>query len=1075
MRRLSIAIIGLTLALLIAALLALRSESFVLATAYRAVDLLTDLRLELRDPHIDIYQGTLSAAEAHLIPKSTEGPALVSLLDLHASTSIGDLLSGRPLKTSLRARQVLMFVSEGDAAADPAPTQWLRYLSWLPVQLRVDQVHLITASANTWIFPLKNVRGDLLERAHYRATADADYQGEPLGLVLDVFDLSGNRQSASAEARISFTAPHSGSKVTLEGSVEGTRDVFQYKLNLDAFYRDISQFLRGFEGGTKLAGELRLKGDMTGDVNGFVLSDADFVLDNMPEYGFEAGGTLTYERAGNSRIDLIASGEMASVEYLVNWLDVDFGDLGRVQSSLRLGGSLDRPVIEQFRLLTSNAAGLSVSLGGRFDLFDPAPGADAQQNSIEFDLQGPSLTVLEHYLGAIPYDLGAWRASGEITGSRQKLLLKNLVAGTGSSGSIETRTTGMIGDISEPGGPGSGYKFRGIQLSVEAQVPDSAQLALLLDKEIPGGHALVASARVAGSSEQLNLADGAVSISTDDLQATMTSVTAVLHPGRENILSALSANISAKLSDTSALAFYTAPYTALEIPALGSLEIGARLEQKDPVFQLVDVVGRIARPGLTVETRGRIGDLAQFSKVSSSTSFSGVPVRDLLSTLLPDFRYEQALGTVHGSFKLADHPGSWQLSDLLLGTSGEQPALQLTVAGKITDLAGFPTADLNSEFSVGDSELLEALTGLPLKPVTGSVLMRNETGQLTGTLKASIGETSLDAQAVIAHQDQEIEGLKLVLATPHLHLQDFGFDAAAAEEQDTAPESAAPEKSNTVKRVRDKLPAYPLDIAVKIDEISGDNTSIDSLDIQLTGSDKRYTLTRFSALYDQSLAEIRGIIDFNPEPPALSLAGQAVAMPLNTLTKDLGFDNNISGSLTVLGGITAIGTDKEELLRTLNGSLAFALENAIIEGAAYDLLATDVLEWIYSGALTEKSTYLDCTMAKFLLRNGVATTDSLYVESERMVATGKAEFDLVKRKMDLRITPLSKSRKLQIPSEVKIKGPMSAPKAEISPINAAADATAAALMLIPSLTMKLFGISQSSSESYRPCRPEPAN
>ena len=89
-----------------------------------------------------------------------------------------------------------------------------------------------------------------------------------------------------------------------------------------------------------------------------------------------------------------------------------------------------------------------------------------------------------------------------------------------------------------------------------------------------------------------------------------------------------------------------------------------------------------------------------------------------------------------------------------------------------------------------------------------------------------------------------------------------------------------------------------------------------------------------------------------------------------------------------------------------------------------------------------------------------------------MIATGKAEFDLVNQTMDLRITPLSKSRTLQVPSEVRLRGAMNKPQASISPVNAVADAASAALMLIPELTMKLFGINKQATGNYRPCKPE---
>ena len=58
---------------------------------------------------------------------------------------------------------------------------------------------------------------------------------------------------------------------------------------------------------------------------------------------------------------------------------------------------------------------------------------------------------------------------------------------------------------------------------------------------------------------------------------------------------------------------------------------------------------------------------------------------------------------------------------------------------------------------------------------------------------------------------------------------------------------------------------------------------------------------------------------------------------------------------------------------------------------------------------------------------------------------------------------------MQVPSAIRLKGDMSNPKADISSVSAVADATTAALMLIPDLTLKLFGINKSSSENYRPC------
>ena len=93
-----------------------------------------------------------------------------------------------------------------------------------------------------------------------------------------------------------------------------------------------------------------------------------------------------------------------------------------------------------------------------------------------------------------------------------------------------------------------------------------------------------------------------------------------------------------------------------------------------------------------------------------------------------------------------------------------------------------------------------------------------------------------------------------------------------------------------------------------------------------------------------------------------------------------------------------------------------------------------------------------------------------------MIATGEGTFDFPRQKLDLTIAPRSRSRTFQIPSEVRLKGDMSDPRPTISPITAAADASAQALLLIPKFAMRLFGVGNNiSDEGTLPCTATPGN
>jgi hypothetical protein len=1054
MHRLLFAIAGLILLAVVSLLLALRSQTFVLGSLHWAMETFSGLSLKLVDPRIDVYAGLFSVGEVHVMPQNSDGPALLSVLDLNAQ-----------VPASVRAASVLIYVSDSEEETNPKPVQWLGYLRWLPTELRIGQAHLITASANTWIFPLKEIRGDRLDSGNYRLTMDADYEGEPLQAMVDLLAVDAGWGATAAESTIVLTAPDSDSKIELAGTLAGTEDDFQYNFELTAFYKDIREFLKGFEGGGDLAGELRLQGTMQGDSRQFTLSDATFLLDNMPAYGFEVGGTLEYVFTGKSHIALVGTGELDSLAYLVDWIDVDVGDFGQVQSSLRLSGSLDRPVIDAFRLVTSNNEGLTVSLNGRLNLYESETDDTPQASAVFVDLQGPSLKVLNQWLGEQPYDPGPWRASGRLTGDPSLLAVQDIVIESGTPEGLQLRLTGSVGSITPPEEGQEDYTVAAIALQLSVEVPDSVEIGALLDRtDIPPHHSITASMALTGSSDELQLTDGQLNITASDLQINIGPLVGTLSRSAARPVSGLAGPVNVALSDTAALS----QYSSLPMPVLGPLQLKGTLGQKAAVFQLLDIVATVGEGEPKITTRGRIGNLVDFGGLSLSSNLQGIDLSTLLALALPEFNFPGPLGALEGSFTLSDDQGSWNIPALSLAGGTDDTALSFNIDGNVADLTGLISANLNTRFHLRDSALLQALTGLALPPANGSLAVTSTAESIRGTLEAQLGQTKFNAEGEVTLADNAIQAVSLSLDTPHLYLQDLALGSSEGESPAQQEEDAKP--SDTVlESLRRNAPPYPVDIALKVDGISGDYSAIDSLRVRISGSENRYTLQQFTARYNQALTEIRGIIDLNPELPAASLAGEATTLPLGAILKDVGVDANVSGALTILGGVTVMGDSPQVLLENLNGSVAFALEKAIIEGAAYDLLATDLLAWIYSGALTDKSTFIDCTMAKFNLRQGVATTDSLYIESAKMVATGKAEFNLVEQRMDVRITPLSKSRLLQVPSEIRLKGDMSNPKAEISTVNAVADATTAVLMLIPDLTLKLFGINQSSSEDYRPC------
>ena len=1064
-RRWIIFAIPVLLAALLAGL-ALSSERFLVASLHWAAGHFADLTLNLREPRINLLSGELSAAEIHFVPRGTDGPALLSVLDFSASTRVGDLVRGDLIHSTVRARQLIIYVSENDDTEDPSPMEWLHYLGWLPHKLELEQAHLISASTGTFVFPLKGVRSERVDPTRYVATADALYDGEPLELSLELDAITTASRFTSLKMKGEFRAPESGSQIRIDGELSGTAKTFQYDFTMDGNYQDVEALLAGFESPLALEGSLKVSARMQGNGQGFVLSDATLILDNRPAYAFEAGGRLDYQLSGESRLDLVAAGDMASLDYLTEWWDLDLRDLGRAQASLRLTGSLGHPLIDQFILRTQHEGGLVINISGTGYVPGMGPEVGTELvNEIRFDAYGPSLSVLEPWLGSLPVDTGAWRSSGRLLGNREHTAAEDLIIETGNQETVELRAEGRIGNIVgafTDGLPG----LDNVQLKATAYTPDTKYLSALLHKDLPQDHKFEAVVPLAGSGDRLEAKDANLEVTAPGLKATLDITHAVILPGEDEPVRDVSGELVISVEDTSVLSAYTEGDTA--IPALGAIRLSGQLQQHDSVFRLQGIQGGIKTDaGLEISTRGQIAELNTLSGLSLATQFSGLSIGETLSHLIEDFDYPAPLGLVQGRFTLIKRLENWDIKKLELNMPDIDGPMVLSATGDLNDVTHFPTANLVSDYQIRDPELVRALLGVPLSPLAGRLSFKTAPGKLTFSNHTRIGRNALDLAGIIMHGEDSINSLRAVLSTPHLYLQDLGMQLSVPEDKEQNSERA--ESGDRLEKLLETPPPYPTDVSVNIDQITGSDTEIQGMHVHITGENRRYTLRRFSMDYAHATAEVRGIIDLNPRPPALSLAGEAIAVPLLSVSRDLGVESDVTGTVTARGGITASGISSEALVSTLQGNVAFALEDATIKGAAYDILATDLLEWIYSGAAMETSTTLDCIMARFDLERGLARSDSLYIETPKMVATGKAMFDLVGKKMDVTVTPMSKSRAFQVPSSVRIKGDMSNPTPIVSPVTAVMDAYTQAVTLVPRLTLKLFGVEKKTKKQRRPC------
>lgn len=1040
----------------------MKSERSLLVLAHWAVETFTEFRLVLRKPVIRPFDGVISASEIHLYPIAEDAPPFLSILNFSGDLNVADLYWANLDESQLAADQVTIYISSNDDTSDPAPLEWLQYLGWLPERLDVGQLHVITASNKTLIFPLGDISGHRPEHNRFLATAQAVYDGEPLSLSIDIATLIEREKHTGVTLKSSFFAPESDSRVSLDGELRGTLDDFNYDFKLDADYQDVARFLQGFNVDRNIAGQLTLRAQMHGNTAGFTLSDAVFILDNMPEYGLEAHGTLDYDLTTGNRLKLVTSVEVSSLDAVISWADVDLRPLGKALGHATVAGTLDHPVIENFILRSESEKGLVVNLQGKVD---PRVSI-GEDNEVRVDIHGPDLSTLSEWTGPIPHDPGPFSISGLLVGARERLRVENFVAEVGSAENLLLRAEGEadVGDFAAQ--QLSALKQADLEIVISS--PNSEFLAPYVAAGVPSGFGIRGEIAVSGNIDELKITSGLLSANSSDIRLDITPTAGTIRLQDEAPLSGFRGDVSAYLSDTSALSqFFTAP-----IPVLGEVNGTAKAVQHAAKISLEEIRIDLDAEGPSLQSTGRIDDVTQLRGLELQARFAGLEARDLLTTALQELTYAGNLGQLEGSFKLDNSEQNWSLRDFRATSTDENQPLNLDFQADLLDLTGLPSADMSVRYKLRDPNLMQAITGLRMNPSEGEITLNSRQGITAASGTVRFGETPISARAQLAHSSWELDKLTLEVESPLVQLEDIGLQAEKGKNSEYRPADQLDElePNQRFEKALQQAPSFETDITINFDGISGDHTNIESFHLHFTGLDQRYTLRRLSIAYDQSMSEVRGIIDLNAKPAFASLAGEALAIPLDTLSRDLGLDFDVSGIANVRGGITSQGTSATSLLASLDGSLAVALEKAVIEGAAYDVLATDLLAWFYSGAAMEESTRINCAMAHFDLDDGVAESDSLYIETRKMVATGTAELDLGARKLDVSFTPRSKSRSLQVPSSIRLKGDFDDPKVVISPIAAAFDAYAEVLSLVPQMARKIFGSGRRKKDE-RPCVP----
>jgi len=412
--------------------------------------------------------------------------------------------------------------------------------------------------------------------------------------------------------------------------------------------------------------------------------------------------------------------------------------------------------------------------------------------------------------------------------------------------------------------------------------------------------------------------------------------------------------------------------------------------------------------GLKLHVEGSVAELAAFKGLNFKASTQGPELMDAIRAAgLSKPELPQSLGPYAMTARLSDAGKQLQLTEVDV-QAGKREVLLLSAKGAVKDLTGAMAADLAVNLESDNPASLSKMAGTDI-PVKGPVKLA---GQLTGGgknwkmtgFKSVVGASDLAGDLAVQLEGRPRVSGKVAAAT--LNVADFTG-------QTTSSAQPAKAKGGDGRLFSDQplplasLHAVDADLSLQVGKLTVDDRQLSDLGLTLQLNSGKLAVKPFRFGLAGGVFEGEVHLDAAGKTPTLALHLNARQFELGKLNSggpisggksDLKVDLKSSG-----GSVRALmaGATGETSLSVGEGRL----QNKAMDWAAGDLLF-QVLGAINPLAKSEDSTQMTCAAVRFVIRDGVATTDKgLAMRTAKVDVVGSGTVDLRSEQLDLGIKP----------------------------------------------------------------------
>ncbi|SFD52802.1 AsmA family protein [Paracidovorax konjaci] len=410
-----------------------------------------------------------------------------------------------------------------------------------------------------------------------------------------------------------------------------------------------------------------------------------------------------------------------------------------------------------------------------------------------------------------------------------------------------------------------------------------------------------------------------------------------------------------------------------------------------------------------------------------------------------------------------------------------------TVRAEVEGTLSNPAAFAGMDMQV----LLQAESMADLYPLTGLVLPNTPPfrtkGRLVGSLEpgravwdyrdfmGTVGQSDLRGQLTYTSA-QPRPRLTGEMASRQLRLADLGPVVGA-------PSGDRPQEKGTSQRAGKVLPdnafatdrwnAMDMDLKFKGERIVRDESlPIENLDVHAKLDNAQLTLAPLRFGVAQGKIDSNVVLDGRAEPLKAQLRGTVEGLRLSALFPKVDLMEKSFGRLDGAMAVNGNGNSIAKMLGTSNGEARVYIRDGRFSKQMLDLAALNVGSVVVAKLFGEnKEVQLRCAVADFGIKDGIAQTRSVKLNTEEAVVEAVGTIDLGREYMDLYIKPESlKLKFFSLRTPLYVRGHFADPKVglEAGPLLLRAGAAVAAVAVAP-VALALVPVTVPAAEDDENC------